>query len=314
MLINDLIDLSASGDGKLEVPLAPVDLRQIVRNCVQSAEAATRRKNIRLDLRIDAGRGLVMGAASRLQQVVNNLLSNAIKFTPEAGEITVQLVEEKDELRLSVSDSGCGIDPESLQRLFEPFEQFDRKPNNAHGGLGLGLTIAKALAEAQHGRLTGESAGRGRGTTFTLTLPVAPENAGAQSSPAASHSAAVATSGKLQVLLVDDHEDTLRSIATLLRRGGYEVETARGLQEAEPLLARAQVLVSDIGLPDGDGWELMMRFRERGGSAGIAISGFGQEEDLRRSERAGFATHLVKPIDIDVLRREISALQPGTSA
>jgi CheY-like chemotaxis protein len=260
----------------------------------------------------------VHGAADRLAQIVKNLLSNAVKFTPEGGEIIVALGADEKELRLRVQDNGCGLDPASMQRVFQPFEQLNRKPSNAHGGLGLGLTIAKTLAEAHGGSLSADSAGAGQGATFTLALPLAEETEQAEdASPvdeallaetAPPAGEAPAPAPKRNVLLVDDHEDTLRTIALLLRRAGYEVETARGVKEAEPLLARAELLISDIGLPDGDGWELMMRFKARGGEAGIAISGFGQEEDIKRSQRAGFARHLVKPINIEVLRAEMRAL------
>jgi CheY-like chemotaxis protein len=220
----------------------------------------------------------------------------------------VRLTNEGDKARLSVTDTGCGLDPDSMERIFQPFEQFNRTPEKAYGGLGLGLTIAKALAESHRGTLTAQSAGVGHGATFTLSLPLAEDQSAVnvlreKATPAAAGQ-------KPSVLLVDDHEDTLRTIALLLRRAGYHVVTAQSVTEAEPLLAGAELLISDIGLPDGDGWDLMARFRARGGQAGIAISGFGQEEDFLRSQRAGFAEHLVKPIDFESLRRAVQSLQP----
>jgi CheY-like chemotaxis protein len=211
-------------------------------------------------------------------------------------------------LLLSVADNGVGLAPDAIEQVFLPFEQVNRKSDNAHGGLGLGLTIAKQLAESHGGRLTAASEGVGRGATFTLELPLAPAGSQAGKQPPAK--AAAADESKPGILLVDDHADTLRTIALLLRRSGYQVETAQSVGEAEPLLDRGKVLISDIGLPDGNGWDLMARFKAQGGGPGIAISGFGQADDLERSRAAGFSQHLVKPIDFDALRSALESLEP----
>ncbi len=310
VLINDLLDVSASGEGRVKLNLSPVDMRDVVGKSLAMLQDEIRRKNIQLHVRVEAARAVVMGASIRLNQIVNNLVTNAIKFTPDRGEITVELRENDGRLQLSVADTGCGIAPDAIDQVFEPFEQVNRKSENAHGGLGLGLTIAKKLAESHGGRLVATSEGVGRGSTFTLELPLAPEESPAMQQPP--QPAVASNQGKPEILLVDDHADTLRTIAFLLRRSGYQVETAQTVGEAEPLLDRRKVLISDIGLPDGNGWDLMARFRAQGGRPGIAISGFGQQDDLERSRQAGFSQHLIKPIDIDTLRSALDALTPAT--
>lgn len=309
VLINDLLDVSASREGKLKLNLSPVDMRDVLGKSLAMLQDDVRRKNIDLSVRVEATKTIVMGASIRLHQIINNLVTNAVKFTPEKGAITVALREENDRVLLSVADTGCGLAADALETVFEPFEQVNRRADNAHGGLGLGLTIAKKLAESHGGRLIAESAGVGHGARFTLELPLAVQQtatvAGSSSPQTAAHDQT-----KPEILLVDDHADTLRTIAFLLRRSGYQVETAQTIEEAEPLLEPSKVLISDIGLPDGNGWDLMERFKARGGRPGIAISGFGQEDDVERSRRAGFSEHLIKPIDIEALRGALDALQP----
>jgi CheY-like chemotaxis protein len=252
-----------------------------------------------------------MAAPSRVHQIVNNLLTNAFKHTPPGGHIQVKLTNERDTLQISVRDTGCGIDPEHLQRIFRPFEQGERKGTAPQEGLGLGLAIAESLARLHHGKLRAESAGRGRGSKFTLTLPLSnsfPTMAGAQMDG----QIAPASNTCLRLLLVDDHLDTLEIVARLLRRSGYTVEMAQNLAEAETFLGRTDVLISDIGLPDGSGLDLMARFKSSGGLGGIAISGFGQSHDLERSRQAGFSHHLVKPLDLEALRRALASFTVKT--
>jgi CheY-like chemotaxis protein/anti-sigma regulatory factor (Ser/Thr protein kinase) len=285
-----------------------VDLKEILHHSLPLFHDAIRDKGIAFDFQLRADRTLVIGAASRLHQIVNNLLSNAIKFTAEKGEIAIALEEHGQDLHLTVRDNGSGIDAEKLERIFQPFEQADRQLAKSQGGLGLGLTIARAIAESHGGQLTAESPGRGRGATFTLQLPLAKEQSRPQTSSPARNLAGAEF--KPKILLVDDHADTLRTLASLLRKAGYEVATAESVGQAEPLFSQCDVLITDIGLPDGDGYDLMTRFKAGGGKGGIAISGFGQEEDILRSHRSGFSKHLIKPIDIEVLKAALQALQP----
>jgi len=310
MLINDLLDVSVAAHGKLNVDLDLVDLQEVVDQSVAIFRDEIRQKHIALEVDFAAEQTLVIGASLRLHQVVNNLLTNAIKFTPASGRIAVTLKNDTQSVQLIVEDSGCGIDPESLERIFQPFEQGHRGAIKSRGGLGLGLTIARTIADSHQGRLSATSAGVGRGATFILELPLAEQQRRPQVDAPMRHQPAAST--QTRILLVDDHADTLNSLAFLLRKAGYVVETAETLEEAETLLSECDILVTDIGLPDGNGCDLMNRFKARGGMHGIAISGFGQQEDIVRSEHAGFFRHLTKPIDIDVLKSALRALpQPN---
>jgi len=313
-LINDLLDVSAATHGKLDLDLDLVDLEEVLRQSVAVFQDEMNDKKIAFDLQVRTDQTLVIGAAIRLHQVTNNLLSNAIKFTPEGGRITGTLSSDSARLRLAIQDTGRGIDAESLERIFQPFEQGDRAAAKSRAGLGLGLTIARTIADAHHGRLTAQSAGSGHGAIFILELPLAEQQRRSKDAVATATQRPNERDGaKPKILLVDDHADTLRALAALLHKAGYSVHTAENLREAEPLLAQAEVLISDIGLPDGSGYDLMRRFKDLGG-VGIAITGFGQEDDIARSERAGFSKHLTKPVDIEVLKAALQELwQPRTA-
>jgi two-component system CheB/CheR fusion protein len=208
------------------------------------------------------------------------------------------------QFRVEVEDSGCGIDPELLPRVFHAFEQGCR---TQLGGLGLGLTISKALVEAHDGSISAESQGRGRGAKFTTIFPTCQRNA-------ISESARVPDSASkrrsVRLLLVEDHEDTNRSLTRLLRRRGYEVYPAYNVRSALDIAASKQfeVLVSDIGLPDGSGLDLLKMLRSNGEIFGIALSGYGMEDDIRKSGEAGFSHHLVKPVDLNKLDSIIQAV------
>ncbi len=307
-LINDLLDLSALGHGQPQFALEPTDLRTVLEEALPRFEREIQRKKIRLRCQFQAANANILGAPIRLHQIINNLLANALKYTPEGGEITLGLRNDSTQIRLLVKDSGCGIAAENLDKVFQPFEQLDRRGETARSGLGLGLTIAQAIARAHHGRIFAQSGGVGHGATFSLELPLSEENARAEATPPSSTPSS--DERKPHLLVVDDHPDTLATLARVLRRAGYRVETAETVAEAEMRLEGCEVLVSDIGLPDGDGYDLMQRFKARGGCAGIAISGFGQEEDIRRSAEAGFAQHLVKPIAIPLLIEALQNVRP----
>jgi CheY-like chemotaxis protein len=205
-----------------------------------------------------------------------------------------------------VQDSGCGIAAESLERIFQPFEQGDRQRVHSRAGLGLGLTIARTIAESHRGHLVAQSAGPGHGAIFTLELPLAEQQRKSPTTqPPQEHDSDYV---KPRILLVEDHADTLRTMATLLRRAGYPVQTAENIREAETLLPQCDVLVTDLGLPDGNGYDLMSRFKAQGGQCGIAISGFGQEEDIARSRRVGFSKHFTKPVNLNALKATLHEL------
>jgi len=240
-----------------------------------------------------------------------NLLSNAVKITPEGGTITVRSwTDDSSWLAVEVSDTGIGIEPELLPRIFDAFEQGESRAAQRFGaGLGLGLAISRALAEFHGGTLEVHSEGPGRGATFRVQLPLTPIPAGAAAVSEPSRPASQEARA-LRILLVEDHADTAEAIAELLRLLGHEVAVA--FTVAEGLSAAADIqnqesggldlVVSDLGLPDGSGLDLMRELTRRHGLKGIALSGYGMEEDLRRSREAGFERHLTKPVNFQALQ------------
>ncbi|HSF39204.1 MAG TPA: ATP-binding protein [Thermoanaerobaculia bacterium] len=314
-LIDDLLDLTRIARGKLELHPEVIDLRQILDHALQtccSPELAARCPRIVTDL--DEGDHRVWGDASRLTQVLWNLLSNAVKFTPAEGTITIRSRREPGEdegwLRIEIRDDGIGIEPDVLPRLFEGFEQGERSITRRFGGLGLGLAISKAIAEMHGGSLAAASEGRGRGATFTLRLPDRGDLAVKEPDHAAEAGGTDDAGRSLHLLLVEDHADTAEAMADLLRLLGHRVDVAGTVAAA---LATAQgsardpfdLVVSDLGLPDGTGLDLMRELTRRHGLRGIALSGYGMEEDIRKSREAGFARHLTKPVNLQALESAI---------
>jgi CheY-like chemotaxis protein len=240
-----------------------------------------------------------------LQQIFWNLIKNAVKFTPKSGQLTLSTSDERDgRLRVRITDTGVGIDPEALPKVFNAFEQGER---SRMGGLGLGLATTKSLVETHGGEITAESAGQGQGATFTAYFPLAEP-----ASPTAARSVSLPGGARksMRILLVEDHEDTNRSLTNLLRRRGYKVQSADSLSSALQCAANDSfdLLISDIGLPDGTGIELMEKLGAGHSLAGIALTGFGMEDDIRRSRDVGFSEHLVKPVDLNKLDALIQKL------
>jgi CheY-like chemotaxis protein len=214
-----------------------------------------------------------------------------------------------DQLRIEVKDNGVGIDPQVLPQIFDAFEQGSAGVTREFGGLGLGLAITKALVEMHRGSIKAESAGAGQGATFTVWLPRGlPEHLPAKDPPT---SRRISDEASLRLLVVEDHADTARTLGLLLRRAGFDVVTAPDVAGALERMQQQEfdVLVSDLGLPDGTGYDLMRAVRQRTTIPGIAMSGYGMEEDLRRSQEAGFVEHLVKPVSIAKLQEAIHRLR-----
>jgi CheY-like chemotaxis protein len=259
--------------------------------------------------------------------MVWNLIQNAVKFTPRGGEIRVRSHNLKaagaelgptggaSRLIIEVSDTGVGIEPEILPRIFDAFEQGEDSLRRRRGGLGLGLAISRSLAQAHGGGLSAASAGKGLGSTFTLELPTIPRPESIAAGPAAALRPPRPQPQRrpLRILLVEDNKDTLRSLSRILGQRGYHVQTAERLSEAmEAATGHTYDLVlSDIELPDGTGLELM---RNLGGKTahGIAMSGYGSEEDIQQSLAAGYDEHLTKPVDIHRLEQAIQRVTSGT--
>ncbi|MEP6955530.1 MAG: response regulator [Chthoniobacterales bacterium] len=297
-LIDDLLDLTRISKGKVQLSLEIVDAHLLLRSALEICQSDIDQKELALELDLAAEHVLLEADPARLQQIFWNLIKNAVKFTPAAGRVRVGTSnDDEGHLCVEVSDSGVGIDAVSLPKIFKAFEQGERA---RLGGLGLGLAISKSLVETHHGRLTAESAGRDQGATFTACFPLSDQEAIATSETLKS---APAERRSLRILLVEDHVDTNRSLTMLLRRRGYEVESAHSVAHGLEVASKHEfdVLVSDIGLPDGTGVELMQQLSAKRPVFGIALTGFGMEEDIQKSHASGFSYHLIKPVDLNKL-------------
>jgi len=311
-LIDDLLDLTRISKGKIELQLEVVDVNDLLREATNICQSDIREKCIDFSLDLHAKDHFVRGDATRLQQVFWNLLKNAIKFTPAQGRIIVESfnAENSGAITVRVTDSGIGIDADILPRIFHAFEQGRSSITRQFGGLGLGLAISNALIERHHGTLTAASDGPGKGATFTAAVPVTAEVPHtAYKTPRLVETMPART---VRVLLVEDHKDTARVMTKLLRGNGYEVECVHSVTEAVAMLKgrRFDMLVSDIGLPDGSGLDLMRQAQIIQPLVGVALSGFGMEHDIRRSKEAGFAEHLTKPLNFQLLIDAIERLAP----
>lgn len=297
-LIDDLLDLTRISKGKVQLSLEVVDAHRLLRNALEICQEEIDQKHLNLHLDLAAQKFWLKADPARLQQIFWNLIKNAVKFTPNGGELRVSTRDESENrFGVEISDTGIGINPEALPKIFDAFEQGER---TRLGGLGLGLAITKSLVETHHGTITARSEGRNKGATFTAIFPVSTEVADT-AEPA--QPTATKERQSMHILLVEDHVDTNRSLTTLLRRRGYKVQPAVSVQSALDLAAteRFDVLISDIGLPDGSGIDLMRSLQGTGSFLGIALTGYGMEEDIRKSYDCGFNHHLVKPVDLNKL-------------
>ena len=308
-IIDDLLDLTRISRGKVELRAETVDAHDSLRHALEVWQKQAKDKRLEVTLDLRAGRRHVRADPARLQQVYWNLIGNAVKFTPAGGRIALASSnDEKGRLVVRVSDTGLGIDPALLPRLFNAFEQGERAVTRRYGGLGLGLSISKALVEMHQGDLRAASDGTGRGAAFTLAL--ATVDAPKAERPAPPPAAAPRKS--LRVLLVEDHEDTLAIMSRLLRSRGHVVRPAASVAAATELAATEafDLLVSDLGLPDGSGTDLVRVVKEKHAIPAIALSGFGMDDDVQRSKEAGFDLHLTKPVNLAVLEAAIGKLAP----
>jgi signal transduction histidine kinase len=307
-LIDDLLNLTRISQGKLQLNLRPTDAHDTIRQVLAICDSDLHGKRLTVAVELTATQPRVMADPARLHQILWNIVKNAVKFTAPGGHITVHTFNvNADALKIQVSDTGIGIEPEALPKIFDAFEQGGKQITRQFGGLGLGLAISRALAEQHGGSLTASSAGKDQGATFSLRLPVTHEMK-MDASPANNSVKDQAALQGCHVLLVEDHPDTARAMTRLIKRWGCVVETADSVATAMEA-ANAMpfdVLITDIGLPDGSGLDLMRQLRARRPIKGIAISGFGMEEDLRKSEQAGFAEHLVKPVDLRLLETTLA--------
>ncbi len=318
-LINDLLDIHRITAGKIRLELAAVDLQGVVASAVDAVLPAAADKKIRIVCVADPAPAVMSGDFIRLQQVLANLLANALKFTPKGGEIRVSLQQQGARAEVSVSDTGIGIAPAAMPYIFERFRQADLLSSRHKGGLGLGLAISKQLIELHGGTLTAQSPGQGKGATFTVSLPMPdadtplpPVWAG---SAAEEHSASL---GGLLVLVVDDEPDAREPLRRVLEDAGAETVVVASADEALDALRQRQpdVIVSDIGMPGGDGYALLRTIRalppKRGGRVpAIALTAYVASEDRDRALKAGFQAHLTKPVEPVKLIAAVAALAPS---
>ncbi|HEY9696105.1 MAG TPA: PAS domain S-box protein [Trichocoleus sp.] len=312
-LVDDLLDVSRILRGKLSLNVGQVDLAATIRAATETVQLAAQAKCIQIETALDPQIPLILGDATRLQQVVWNLLSNAVKFTPAAGRVDVRLEQVGRHARIIVSDTGMGIRPSFLPRVFNYFQQADSGTTRRFGGLGLGLAIVRQLVDAHGGAVWAESSGEGQGATFTVQLPLVSEQSTTE--PDGQFSEGSFNLKGTRVLVVDNESDALELAAFVLEQAQATVISAASVDEAMALLSRSQpdVLVSDIGMPEQDGYMLMQQVRslplEQGGQIpAIALTAYAGSVDCQRAIAAGFQRHLSKPFDPQVLLSMVADL------
>lgn len=329
-LIEDILDISRIITGKLRLQVRPVNLVPVIESAIESVRLAAEAKSIRLQSRIDSQAGLLLGDANRLQQVLWNLLSNALKFTPKDGRVEIRLERVNSHAEITVSDTGLGISSDFLPFVFDRFRQHDSSTTRSYGGLGLGLAIVRQLVELHGGTVTVVSPGIGQGTTFTVTLPAMiipqvpsdpePLNSIVEAKPRVEASPSLEG---LQILVVDDEADALELLNTILQNNGADVIAVASVKQALTIIETAtdrspHVLVSDIGMPDEDGYSLIRKLRQleaqRGGKLpAIALTAYAGSDDRRQALLAGFQMHLTKPVDAAELVAVVASLTGRTS-
>lgn len=333
-LIDDLLDVTGIARGKIELNRQVVDVRLLVEHALHNyCAGVARKKDLRVTTEVTATETHVLADSSRMTQVFWNLLQNACKFTPTGGAIHIRVSNEspnesssaavdgsaqaaRPDLIVEISDTGIGISPENMSRIFNAFEQGERSRTRRFGGLGLGLAITRTIVELHGGTVSAASEGDGRGARITIrlhTVPAPPADAARR--PRNVSPASRSGGGRsLRVLLVEDHPDTAEQLSRLLKRAGHHVITANSLREARAVATVPteenekwpfDLLISDLGLPDGRGVELMRELGRHHSVPGIALSGFGMREDVEASLAAGFLRHMTKPVDWSELKNAI---------
>ncbi len=301
-LIDDLLDLTLITHGKLSLQTDEINLHTSLNRAIEVCQGDARLKRLNIQIELNARHTTIIGDPVRVQQVCWNVLRNAVKFTAERGAISIVTGNDAhNNVWVRVTDSGIGFTHDQATRIFEPFEQGDRHITRQFGGLGLGLAITRSIMHAHGGGIEASSPGLNQGATFTLRFPLA-KPAGKKPEPAATR-APVAQTG-LNILLVDDHKDTRVCIQRLLEANSHRVTSAGNAQDALALAetSRFDLIISDLGLPDLSGHELMQRLHTRFNLPGIALSGYGMETDMAQSRAAGFKYHLTKPVSFDRLK------------
>ena len=313
-LIDDLLDITRISKGKLQLSFEPISIHQILQRAYEICRNEIEAKDLEVNFALRAVHTYVEGDPARLQQVFWNLIKNSVKFTPEKGRITIETLNPgPDKIQIRVIDTGIGIESETIGKIFDAFEQGQSDITRRFGGLGLGLTISKTLIDAHGGHIRVQSSGKNQGTTFTVELntvesPIERDGHGEDRPADRKPDAAVAS--RRRVLLVDDHYDTCLGMKRMLERRGYQITVAHSAEQAAEKVRTQEfdLLISDIGLPDRSGYELMREVRLNKRLPGIALSGFGSEQDVNQAREAGFAEHLTKPINFERLEKTIQSV------
>ena len=317
-LVDDLMEVSRIGRGKISLEKTPVDLADVVATAVETSRPVVESHRHTLTVSLPERPARVEADSARLAQVLSNLLNNAAKYTEDGGSIDLIVEQTQGEAVIRVRDNGIGIAPERLPSIFDMFEQIEGAADRSQGGLGIGLTLARRLVEMQGGKIEAHSAGLGKGSEFLTRLPALAEPAAEPApEPPEGLPAPPSTAGR-RVLVVDDNVDSAESLAVLLRLYGHEVRLAHdgeaALEEAQSF--RPDVIFLDLILPKMDGYEVARRLRLEPGRSGltlVAMTGYGHEEERRRTREAGFQAHLVKPVNFDMLRDLLSSLPANQS-
>lgn len=312
-LIDDLLDMTRISRGKIIIHRNPVDLHEIIGAAGHACSSYAAEQKVSVVLALDSPDFVVMGDAVRLQQVFWNLINNAVKFSGTGKNVTVKTqMTTPDLIGITVSDSGTGFTPGKSEMIFQPFVQAEADTALLFGGLGLGLSICKSIVSGHGGEIRAESEGPGKGAVFSITLALTshPLNKIRSAPPAQPPDS---RERKFKILLVDDHADTRNSFKALLERRGHEMEIAGSVAEARLKMENGNfhLLISDIGLPDGSGYDLMQVPGRPPGMLAIAVSGYGMREDVARSHDAGFSKHLTKPLRIGDLEHAICEVMDG---
>jgi CheY-like chemotaxis protein len=315
-LVDELLDVSRISRGKIELRRERLELLELVSRACEDHRHILDAARISQEVELPKGTLWVDGDPTRLRQAVGNLLQNAAKFTDAGGHVTVRAGQSPDgsAVRIEVSDTGIGIPPELLDHLFDPFVQADRSLDRARGGLGLGLALVKGITELHGGRVEARSEGTGRGATFVMEIPL-------QSPPEGTVEPRLPTTpraGHFRILIIEDNIDAAESLRDLLELTGHEVEVAysgpTGVETARRM--RPEVVLCDLGLPGMDGYAVAGALRRHPATASsrlIAVSGYGQEDNVRRSAEAGFDAHLTKPVELESLQHVLHSIRAPIS-
>lgn len=314
-LIDDLLDVTRIAKGKMQLTFEIVSVHEILHRAYEICRDEIAHKKLQVDFKLAAEHVHVEGDPARLQQVFWNLIKNSVKFTPAGGRISLETKNPRaDEIEIRVSDTGIGIDLDKIDKIFNAFEQGQSSITRRFGGLGLGLAISKAMVDAHGGDIRVGSEGKDRGTTFTLKLRAVAEPAARDGKVEPAPEKAHKTPARgYHLLVVDDHPDTCVGMKMMLERRGYTITVAHSADQAMERAREKQfdLVISDIGLPDRSGYELMRELRAHNGLPGIALSGFGADQDVTNARDAGFAEHLTKPINFERLEEAIHSVLEG---